>query len=658
MSDDNPFNIKLGKIFSPNGTGRFVSFAGRVRRAANSSSKSSSNSKRHASTGEQFFSRRVIVKVHLVKMGGQGYATQKLHVDYLQRDSAAREGDKGSLFSLDEIFAEGEAFTERGKDDRHQFRIIVSPEDGKEIGDLRTFTRNFMAQMERDLGTRLDWVAANHYDTANPHSHIVLRGVKDNGKDLIIPRDYISHGMREQAQELATRELGPISQIDVAMKLAKQVTQERFTVLDKDLLAKSVNQIVNINANLSEGMNWQQRFEKGRVKALAKLGLAEKVGFGKWRLDDNLERTLRRMGERGDIIRTYQRAMSGAKLERLDIREPIYDPLATSARPVTGRVIKAGILDDVNDRSFLVLDTTEGEALFVETGSASNIEGIQSGMIVRAGPQSYSPKQSDYIITEVASKRDGVYSPFAHEMSDPSARGEYIQAHVRRLEAMRRAGHAERNSDGSWKIPKDYLRRAASYEKKRGFNNPVKLDVESRIPLKDLPKTIGRTWLDEELKSVVNAANQTGFGDDVEAAKTQRQQFLLSQGLISEGGQVTDETLKTLERLDLAQAGESLSRKYDKPYKPVPSKGKLSGIYRNAIHRPSGKYAVIEKSKEFTLVPWREAMDRNLGKSVTGILKGQSISWSITKGHKVHLLTSMKPELKRKGLRIYVFPQW
>ena len=90
MADDNPFNIKLGKIFSPNGTGRFVSFAGRVRRAANTASKSSSGSRRQsANAGEQFFSRRVIVKVHLVKMGGQGYAAQKLHVDYIQRDSAA-----------------------------------------------------------------------------------------------------------------------------------------------------------------------------------------------------------------------------------------------------------------------------------------------------------------------------------------------------------------------------------------------------------------------------------------------------------------------------------------------------------------------------------------------------------------------------------------
>ena len=89
--------------------------------------------------------------------------------------------------------------------------------------------------------------------------------------------------------------------------------------------------------------------------------------------------------------------------------------------------------------------------------------------------------------------------------------------------------------------------------------------------------------------------------------------------------------MKSLEQLDLTNAGKSLSRDYDKPYKPAATSGKVSGIYRKAIVRPSGKYAVIEKSKEFTLVPWRETMDRNLGKSVTGIIKNQRISWTLTK---------------------------
>jgi len=216
MSGESDFHVRLGRIYSPSGTGKFVSFAGRVRRAAQKSSRSSGGRVKSSAVAEKFFTRRAIVKTSLVKMGAYGKDAQRHHLDYIQRESAAREGDKGSLFGRDEIFADADEFHERGKDDRHQFRVIVSPEDGKEIGDLRTYTRNLMSQMERDLDTRLDWVAANHYDTANPHTHIVIRGVRDDGKNLIIPREYISHGMREAAEHLATLELGPITQIDVS----------------------------------------------------------------------------------------------------------------------------------------------------------------------------------------------------------------------------------------------------------------------------------------------------------------------------------------------------------------------------------------------------------------------------------------------------------
>ena len=632
MNGDNPFNVRLGRIFSPNGTGRFVSFAGQVRRAAQRSSRSSGGrSRKQGAVAEQYFSRRVIVKVHLVKMGAYGKDAQRHHLDYIQRDSAAREGETGLLYSRDEVMIDGEEFHERGIDDRHQFRVIVSPEDGKELGDLQTYTRNVMAHMERDLGTKLDWVAANHYDTANPHSHVVIRGVTDKGSTLIIPREYISHGMREAAEHIATLELGPSTQIDVAKKLALSVRHDRFTSIDRDLLSKAQNQIVDLSKLPMDGSDWSQRFEKWRVKHLSSLGLAEKVGFGKWRLDDNLERTLRRMGDRGDILKAYHRAMSRAKLDRSLDRDPIYVAAPKLAQPITGRVIEKGVLDDVNDRSYIVLDTMQGEALFVETGREANITDIERGMVVTAGPQTYAPKASDKTIVHIASKRGGIYSPSFHEMSDPSAREEFIKAHVRRLEAMRRAGHAERNPDGSWNVPKDYLKRAVEYEKTRSFGNPVKLDIQSPAPLAELTQTMGKTWLDKQLMNHSAEGEASGFGQEVEALKAERQKFLLAQKLIKQSSGVTQSTLDKLEKMDVDAAGKALSEQLGKHYKAAPESGRISGIYREAIQRPSGKYAVIEKSKEFTLVPWRETIDRNLGKSISGVMKGQTISWTLTK---------------------------
>ena len=146
-----------------------------------------------------------------------------------------------------------------------------------------------------------------------------------------------------------------------------------------------------------------------------------------------------------------------------------------------------------------------------------------------------------------------------------------------------------------------------------------------------MPQTIGKTWLDAELQSSVVSGVYEGFGEEVETAKAQRRQFLVQQGLISGKEEISEDTLKALETLDLNAAGKSLSGRLGKDYVAAPDKGNISGTYRQAIIRPSGKYAVIEKSKEFTLVPWRETMDRNLGKSISGAVKGQTISWTLNK---------------------------
>src|SRR3546814_15211843 len=88
-------------------------------------------------------------------------------------------------------------------------RLIVSAEDGAEYPDLKPYIRRLMAQAEQDMGTKLDWVAVDHFNTERPHTHIVLRGIDDRGDNLIIAREYISHGLRERASELVTLDLGP-----------------------------------------------------------------------------------------------------------------------------------------------------------------------------------------------------------------------------------------------------------------------------------------------------------------------------------------------------------------------------------------------------------------------------------------------------------------
>jgi len=634
---DNPFNVKLGRIFSPNGTGKFVSFAGRIRRAANASRRSSggggNRNSRHVA--EQFFSRRVIVKVNLVKMAGGGAKGQALHLKYIERDSAALDGGKGYLFDREDLFVDGDAFTERVQSDRHQFRIVVSAQDGKDLNDLISYTRELVSQMETDLDTKLDWVAANHYDTAFPHTHIVIRGIKDDGTNLVMPREYISYGIRNRAEELVTLELGPINQMEAAVSLAKQVTQERFTQLDRDLQSLTVSNVVDLRVSPMDGSDWSWRLNIARLKHLSRMGLAEKVGKRTWMLSRSLERTLQRLGERGDILKAYHKALNAAKLDRPSVSDNIYDPFDARARPITGLVVRSGILDDVNDRAFIVLDTLEGEAIYVSTGSSVSIEDIEAGMTVSIKPADIQPKQSDITIEKIAAARNGDYSPAAHQASDPTARTEYIKAHVRRLEAMRRAGHATRNSDGSWRIPHDYLKRAVAYEKSKAQSKPVEIRIVSRVPLNELAQTLGRTWLDERLLDD-EQAEYKGYGDTVKKAEVLRRQYLVSESILKNtDASLTQSHLDKLESRDLKLAAASLATELGKSFSAHSQGRKVKGIYRQSIERPSGKYAVIERAKGFSLVPWRDTLERNLGREVMGVVSGDGISWTLTKGREI-----------------------
>ena len=112
------------------------------------------------------------------------------------------------MFGATADAADERAFAERCADDRHHFRFIVSPEDAAEMENLRTFAHELMADVERDLGTRLDWVAVDHWNTDNPHVHVLVRGRAEDGQDIVISRDYISRGFSGRAAERVTLELG------------------------------------------------------------------------------------------------------------------------------------------------------------------------------------------------------------------------------------------------------------------------------------------------------------------------------------------------------------------------------------------------------------------------------------------------------------------
>ncbi len=183
--------------------------------------------------------RRVVIKSRFVVLRRASPNSVAVHLRYIERDGVTRDGQKGQAYSVDTDAADLKNFQERGQSDRHQFRFIVSAEDGLELGDLKGFTRQLMRRMEIDLETRLDWVAVDHWDTDNPHTHIVLNGHTGgpvNGRgDLIIAPDYMAHGMRLRASEIATEWLGPRTEVEIRQGLLREVDLQRFTSLDRVL---------------------------------------------------------------------------------------------------------------------------------------------------------------------------------------------------------------------------------------------------------------------------------------------------------------------------------------------------------------------------------------------------------------------------------------
>lgn len=144
-------------------------------------------------------SRGAVIKARVVRHSARA-APLATHLNYLRREGVTRDGEKAHLFGPGGDDADPKAFAERCQDDRHHFRFIVSPDDAVDMADLRSFARDLVTQMEKDLDTRLDWVAVDHWNTEHPHVHLIVRGVRDDGQDLVISRDYIKEGMRDRAR--------------------------------------------------------------------------------------------------------------------------------------------------------------------------------------------------------------------------------------------------------------------------------------------------------------------------------------------------------------------------------------------------------------------------------------------------------------------------
>jgi type IV secretory pathway VirD2 relaxase len=433
VNDDDDFNVRPGRVKDrgkrsakprslvaqvralSNKAGR-VGITGRSRRGTGRNARGRSAVLRMRARQGQ---RRVLVKARVVRHVGTRFSAAPLarHVTYLKRDGVTRDGKDAALFGSDGTSVDGTAFAERCADDRHHFRFIVSPEDAGELADVRAFTRELMADMAQDLGTKLDWVAVDHWNTDNPHIHILLRGKADDGRDLVIDKDYIRQGVRGRAEERVTMELGPRSEREIDRALAREVNADRWTSLDRRLqrMADELGGVIDLRPDPHRSQSALDRHLIGRASKLERLGLATNIAPACWSLKPDIEPTLRQLGVRGDIIHTMHRAMAGLGVATDPGRFAMHPGVGEDR--IIGRLVERGLHDELSGQAYAVIDGADGRVHHLRFSDLKQTGDAAPGAIVelrswtdRRGRQGQSLwVQSDLALAEQVTARGSTW---------------------------------------------------------------------------------------------------------------------------------------------------------------------------------------------------------------------------------------------------------
>lgn len=320
--------------------------------------------------------QRVIVKALVSRHIGKGAeraAALAKHVVYLGRSGAGAEGARPAFFSRDGEGIAPRAETAGWSEDRHHFRFIISPEHGDRL-DLESYVCEVMGRVSADLGEPdLNWIATCHYDTDQPHAHVLVRGRREDGRDLVIPRDYMGYGMRARAQEVAQERLGDLSRVEAERRIWKETAADRFTGFDRRLLAAS-----DAGGRVDDGVGASDAWAaltRGRLRHLEGLGLVVREGR-RYRLDGEMETKLRTLQVRRDVIRT----LNQRRLERgRDVR-----PLGSER--VRGVVVKTGFHDEAGASPWVMVRDREGTEHYARLRAGSAEMKMGKTVTIEAGP--------------------------------------------------------------------------------------------------------------------------------------------------------------------------------------------------------------------------------------------------------------------------------
>lgn len=293
-----------------------------------------------------------------------------------------------------------------------------------------------------------------------------------------------------------------------------------------------------------------------------------------------------------------------------------------------------GLADELYDKGYLIVDGTDGKAHYVALPPRSELEQYPTGAVVEV-KGSVDVPAADRNIAAVAV--DGVYRTDhhlavaqGHATRDRDPR-EVVAAHVRRLEALRRAGIAERMAEGVWRVPDNLAERGRRYDAQR-LGGGVVVELKSHLPIERQARVIGATWLDQQLIGGGKGLGDLGFGAEVKDALRQRAGFLAEQGLAEQRGQrvvLARDLLATLRGRELAKAAQDIAAETGLEHRSVVEGRPVSGIYRRSVMLSSERYAMLDDGRGFSLVPWKPMIEQRVGQHLAATVRGSSVSWEV-----------------------------
>jgi len=565
--------------------------------------------------------RRVIVKVHIERAGPTGMASFTKHVAYIRREGAGREGERGKLYDRSVDEADAKSFNERASEDRRQFRLIVSPEDAERMKDLTRFTREFMSQVEKDLGRRLDWVAANHHDTAQPHVHIVIRGGNARNGELLIDRKYITHGFRARAQELVTLELGQRRLREMAAARSNEAEREALTAIDHDIARSLTDGRYTPESERGGLSRFDGAVVNRRLRFLRTLDLAKRQEDGRWAMQQGWQDTLRALGRRGDVIRSL------ANLEGRNIgasRLHVLPRDLGSAGEILGRLSATFPGDELRNGTTALIEGLDGRVWSIEMTEQEAVQLPKPGGIVSVGRGVVEPKPADRTIAAIAERNGGVYSDDLHSAVDPTSSPAFRLAHKRRLEALRRLGVVERNADGTWTVPNNFEERALKAD---ATQQNLTINVRSWLPLEELIERHAETWLDRlDQKELAGATGPLVV--ELRTSLQNRQVWLRREGYpLDANGKLTNEAVIGLKIAEWESAVAKESKRTGMAVVEITNGSDFRGRYSYNIELAQGRFAVIKGTDGFVLAKVSNVHRRWLGQDISLRQSGRNTQW-------------------------------